>query len=147
MCGIKYSDLDYLTEGVYGMRRRTLSVWVYVTMVGLLIAVSIMAAAVHSFLGYGLMAATLLIFVRIIPCSRKHENIWMFFLVTVCTIPMNITLIHRYTQIFEMAWIWRLLIQLIVYLILFSAEELIMGVITRSLWTQQYELSCNQREN
>ena len=124
------------------MKKKRRAAWVDLTIVSMIIIMSIAAAMLQSILGYVLLAAALLIFVRVIPCARKRENLWMFFMVAVSSVPMNITLIFRYIQSYGL---WCFLFRSSAYLFLLSFEELIMGAVTRRLWTRQYRLPYSEQ--
>lgn len=123
------------------MKKKRRAAWVDLTIVSMIIIMSIAAAMLQSILGYVLLAVALLIFVRVIPCARKRENLWMFFLVAVFSVPMNITLIFKYIQSYGL---WCFLLRSSAYLFLLSFEELIMGAVTRRLWTRQYRLPYSE---
>ena len=120
------------------MKRKKKNTWVGPTAVSLNIAVPVAAAMMHTIPVYVLLAASLLFFVKVMPFCRKRENLWMFFLVAVCTVPMNVSIIIGFTGTFR--FILRLLFCPLAYLVLLSVEEIIMGCTARRLWHRQYRL-------
>lgn len=120
------------------MRRKTPIRWSCPMAVAGIFAAPIAAVMQHIVIGYVLMAAALLLFVKVSPPCRKRENMWMFFLVGICFIPINIILILRYITVKGL--IWRLMFRSAAYFLLFSMEEIIMGYITRRLWILQRRL-------
>ena len=102
------------------------------------IVAPIASAIRHTVFGYVLAAISLIFFVKVMPFTKKRENLWMFFLVSICSVPINTSLIFRYITIDIV--LWCLLLRSMVYLLLLSLEEIIMGYITRLLWVRQYRV-------
>ena len=126
------------------MRREKSIRLVYPAAACLLMVMPVAAAMRHTILEYVLAAAALLFFVKVMPFCRRRENLWMFFLVAVCSIPMNTSLMIRYIQPYRL--VLRLLLRSFLYLLLLSVEEIVMGYITRSLWVRQYRLPYSERQ-
>lgn len=78
--------------------------------------------------------------VAILPCARRYENIWVFFLSMFDSIPFNIKLIDvlmRESFVendFMLLYIMRCAL---VYVVLFCVEEIILGAIARFIWKKQ----------
>lgn len=111
------------------------------------ISMSIVGAIKHSTIPIVLLPIALLIAVALTPWARKRENIWMFLLVAVSGIPVNIVLIRWLlglsvfeTHFFVLAFFRSVAL----YLILFSMEELILGVVTRMIWKKQYKITFSK---
>ena len=120
------------------MKGKKYIVWTRPTAICLVTAMPIAAAIRQTIFVYVLMAASLFFFVKVIPFCRRRENLWMFFLVAICSIPPNVCLISSHIQIYRK--IWCLLFRSTAYLFLLSVEEIIMAFITRRLWKRQYKL-------
>ena len=84
--------------------------------------------------------------VAVLPVTRHYENLWMFVLTAVCSIPVNWLLLEHYD-------VWRKYLYtgddskimsavvLILYIMLLtSMEEIVFGFLTRFFWRKQYEL-------
>ena len=111
------------------------------------ISLSIVGAIRHSTILIVLMPIALLISVALTPWARKRENIWMFLLVAVSGAPVNIIVIRWLlglsffeTHFFVLAFSRSVAL----YLMLLSMEELILGVVTRMIWKNQYKISFSK---
>lgn len=111
------------------------------------ISLSIVGAIRHSPILIVSMPIALLISVALTPWARKRENIWMFLLVAVSGVPVNI-IVTRWllglsffeTHFFVLAFSRSVAL----YLMLLSMEELILGVVTRMIWKNQYKISFSK---
>ena len=111
------------------------------------ISMSIVGAIKHSTIPIMLWPITLLIAVALTPWAKKRENTWMFLLVAVSGIPVNIVLIRWIFElsIFESHFFLLTLFRgVALYIMLLSAEELILGVVTRMIWKNQYKISFSK---
>lgn len=111
------------------------------------ISMSIVGAIKHSTISIILLSITLLIAVALTPWAKKRENTWMFLLVAVSGIPVNIVLIRWLFKlsIFESHFFLLTLFRgVAMYIMLLSAEELILGVVTRIIWKNQYKISFSK---
>lgn len=84
------------------------------------------------------------IIMGIVPAFRKRENVWMFILVAVTSIPINIFILlqlNRIDMLFNSLFVLGVLRCVLYYSVLFSIEEIIMGLITRLLWKKQYKIN------
>lgn len=111
------------------------------------ISLSIVGAIRHSPILIVLMPIALLISVALTPWARKRENIWMFLLVAVSGVPVNIIVIRWLlglsffeTHFFVLAFFR----SVVLYLMLLSMEELILGVVIRMIWKNQYKISFSK---
>ena len=111
------------------------------------ISQSIVGAIRHSPILIVLMPIALLISVALTPWARKRENICMFLLVAVSGVPVNIIVIRWLlglsffeTHFFVLAFFRSVAL----YLMLLSMEELILGVVTRMIWKNQYKISFSK---
>lgn len=111
------------------------------------ISLSIVGAIRHSPILIVLMPIALLISVALTPRARKRENVWMFLLVAVSGVPVNIIVIRWFlglsffeTHFFVLAFFRSVAL----YLMLLSMEELILGVVTRMIWKNQYIISFSK---
>jgi len=84
------------------------------------------------------------VILKVVTCFKKHESLWMFVLVAVTSIPINIYVLiqlHRLDMLFDSFFILGIFRCVLYYCILFSIEEIVMGVITRLIWKKQYKIS------
>jgi len=112
------------------------------------IALSWVAVLGKSVLIFALFVLAHFIIMGIVPGFRKRENVWMFILVAVTSIPINIFILLQLNQIdmlFNSLFILGVLRCVLYYSVLFSIEEIIMGIITRLLWKKQYKINlCSE---
>ncbi len=86
----------------------------------------------------------LVIFIMLkLPLFRYRENLWMFVISTFATIPLNIHLIKllsdfslfeynsKFTSVFG---------YFVIYAVIFSIEQITLGLITRLFFRKQYKL-------
>lgn len=111
------------------------------------ISLSIVGAIRHSPILIVLMPIALLISVALTPWARKRENICMFLLVAVSGVPVNIIVIRWLlglsffeTHFFVLAFFRSVAL----YLMILSMEELILGVVTRMIWKNQYKITFSK---
>lgn len=89
-----------------------------------------------------LYVISLFIIIGVVPIFKKRENLWMFLLVAVTAIPINVNLIYSFVNmgyLKELNWFRIILWIFLIYCILFSIEEIVFGVITRFIWRKQYK--------
>lgn len=91
------------------------------------------------------------IMVAILPFAHKRENLWLFILCAVCSIPINIFLLNEYPQ-------WRYLLfsgergvlnilsTTEMTLICTSVEEVVIALVGRKIWKKQYVLALPEIE-
>lgn len=111
------------------------------------ISLSIVGAIKHSPIIILLVPIALLISVALTPWARKRENIWMFLLVAVAGVPVNIIVIRWFLGLpFFESHIFVLTVfrSVVLYLMILSIEELILGVVTRMIWKHQYNILFSQ---
>ena len=78
--------------------------------------------------------------VAILPCARRYENIWIFFLSTFASIPFNIKLIDVLMgeSLAENGFmLLHILRCALIYVVLFCVEEIILGAVARFIWKKQ----------
>lgn len=90
-----------------------------------------------------LCVLSLFIIVGTVPLFKKRESLFMFILVAVAGLPVNIRL--AYWLVFDGIISSGFLIGDILWVaflccVLFSVEEIAFGVITRMIWKKQYRL-------
>lgn len=78
--------------------------------------------------------------VAVLPCARRYENIWVFFLSMFASIPFNIKIIDILTREsfvendFMLLHIMRCTL---IYVVLFCVEEITLGAVARFIWKKQ----------
>lgn len=85
-----------------------------------------------------IIAAVILLLVKLMPFTKAYENIWVFLLTFISFVPMNIKLasfIER--NIFEWNGFLRGIWFVFLWFVLFSVEEIVMGLIARLIWRKQ----------
>lgn len=111
------------------------------------ISFSFFGAVFHSAAMIVLLPVLLFISVALLPCARKHENIWMFLLVLASSIPVNIVLIRRIIEFIGSGsnfFIYSILRSTELYIMLLSLEEVVLGLITRLIWRRQCKINLFQ---
>lgn len=114
------------------------------------ISLSVVGAIRHSTILIIFLPIALLIAVALTPWARKRENIWMFLLVVVSGIPINIVIIRWLfgLSVFESHFFLLTIIRgAAVYIMLLSMEELILGTITRMIWKTQHKISFSKQSS
>lgn len=109
-----------------------------------LAALSLIAALNQSLLLLILFPVLHFVVIRITPAFRHHESLWMFILVAVSSIPLNISIllwmIEHMDFLFDTFFVLVVFRAALCYTVLFSIEEVVMGLITRLLWKKQRKL-------
>lgn len=111
------------------------------------ISLSLIGAIKHSSVIILLLPVSLFITVALTPWARKRENIWMFLLVVASGIPVNLIVIRWLLGLpaFESDFFLLTLFRgVVMYIMLLSMEELILGIITRMIWKKQYKISFSE---
>lgn len=106
-----------------------------------MLMISGIAARTMSLFWLVALIVSVLFIVAVIPWCRQHENMWLFVLTAIGSVPINITL-TRYIidmDIFETGFpvLGVLVTSLEVYLLLLGIEEIIIGVLGRMIWKRQ----------
>ena len=86
---------------------------------------------------------TCYVFLCISLCSvcRKHESLLLFVLFGIATIPTNLQISLIATEYFSYLWgdavVFKVVYFPLVYSILLSVEEILLGIVGRVLWKKQ----------
>lgn len=125
------------------MRKPVLSNYLCALAVVLVPASVFLASTRSSIPLYILCILSLLYFIRVIPCCRKRENLWMFFLVFIFSVPVNISIVRTLPI---RVWYYDIFIVFLSYMVLLTAEEIILGYITRLIWPMQHKMLYYEEE-
>lgn len=106
-----------------------------------MLMISGIAARTRSLFWLVVLIVSILFIVAVVPWCRHHENMWLFVLTAIGSVPINITL-TRYIidmDIFETGFpvLGVLVTSLEIYLLLLGTEEIIIGVLGRMIWKRQ----------
>ena len=106
-----------------------------------MLMISGIAARTMSLFWIVVLIVSLLFIVAVIPWCRQHENMWLFVLTAIGSVPINITL-TRYVidmGILETGFpvLGVLVTSLEIYLFLLGIEEIIIRVLGRMIWKRQ----------
>lgn len=106
-----------------------------------MLMISGIAARTMSLFWFVVLIVSILFIVAVVPWCRQHENMWLFVLTAIGSVPINITL-TRYIidmEIFETGFpvLGVLVTSLEIYLLLLGIEEIIIGVLGRMIWKRQ----------
>ena len=111
---------------------------------GLLIILAIVCAGTGSRLLYFLLPGAILAFVGYMPVCRHRENLWTYFLVFLCGMPVNFSLINMWFG--NTRLIVRICLSVVTYLTVLSVEELVMGFIVYRIWRRQYVMLLDDED-
>ncbi|WP_434309853.1 hypothetical protein [Hominifimenecus sp. rT4P-3] len=101
---------------------------------------SALAAVKRSVWLAAVVAAALFLIVRVVPICKRRENLWMFLLVAAASVPVNLSAVIDFLQAGYGGgdfFFLSLLRGALLYLMLFSIEEIVFGYVTRLLWRRQ----------
>ncbi len=80
----------------------------------------------------------------LVPAFKGRESVWMFLFVGISSIPINayiLIFMNEQGYLFDDSFFILGIFRTILYgSVLFSMEEIVMGVITRLFWKKQYKL-------
>ena len=106
-----------------------------------MLMISGVAARTMSLFWFVVLIAAVLFIVGVVPWCRQHENMWLFVLTAIGSVPINITLTHYILDIgiFETDFpvLGVFITSLEIYLLLLGIEEIIIGVLGRMIWKRQ----------
>lgn len=97
----------------------------------------------QSWIALLLFVLSLFIIVGTIPLFRRRESLYMFLLVAIAGLPINIRLSFWliYEEFISLDFfVGDILLYLVFGCVLFSVEEIVFGVITRLIWKKQYKI-------
>ncbi len=81
------------------------------------------------------------IIVGAVPAFKKRENLWMFLIVAITGIPVNLLFIYFLISEFGLDMIlYDVLYGSLLYFVLFSIEQLLYGIITRFIYRKQLKM-------
>lgn len=103
-------------------------------------ALAWMAVVRHSPLLFLLLLLSHFLIVKFTSHCKGHESLWMLFLVSISFIPVNTYILILFFDLFQSFLPLSIIIGFLLYSILFSTEQIIMGVITRILWRRQIKI-------
>lgn len=114
------------------------NLWQYL-MLAIPPALAVIAACKTSLIISIIAMAIVFLDVVILPMCENNENAWMFFLTAISVTSINIRLIINFLGDCESVpeRLISVLVGLLAYFMLFSIEEIIMGIITRILFPKQ----------
>jgi len=104
---------------------------------------SLITVLKHSVVLLVLLIISHFIIIKFVPVFKGKENVWMFVFVAISSIPINfyiMLLLNKWDLLFTSFFALGVLRCILYYLVLFSMEEIIMGITTRVIWRKQYKL-------
>ena len=89
-----------------------------------------------------LSVPVLFLMVGLLPFCHRRENLWMFVYAAITFIPINVFILFQIEldRIFHENLFSVLLWGVLLFLLMSSLEEIVLGVITRFVWKRQYKL-------
>ena len=110
---------------------------------GIPFALSTVAVIKHSIAFFVIYILAHFLVLKIIPAFKHRENICMFVIVAISSIPINIYLFRMLSSmelIFNSLLVVNILRGILYYIVLLSVEEIVMGILTRMIWKKQYKI-------
>jgi len=104
---------------------------------------SMSSMMIQSWIMLLLCVLSLFIVVGFVPIFKRRENLYMFILVAIAGLPINIRLSY---WIVEEAFfgsgffVGDIILGTLICCVFFSVEEVFFGVITRMIWKKQYKI-------
>ena len=106
-----------------------------------MLMISGVAARTMSLFWFVVLIASVLFIVGVVPWCRQHENMWLFVLTAIGSVPINISLTHYIIDIgiFETGFpiLGMVVTSIEIYLLLLGIEEIVIGVLGRMIWKKQ----------
>lgn len=106
-----------------------------------MLMISRIVARTMSLFWFVVLIVSILFIVAVVPWCRQHENMWLFVLTAIGSVPINITLTRYIIDmgILETGFpvLGVLVTSLEIYLLLLGIEEIIIGVLGRMIWKRQ----------
>lgn len=109
-----------------------------------LLLLSLVAAETLSW--YWILGSFLLLFLIVgtVPICRRRESMWLFVLTALGSMPINIKISTmdtvQYLLDSEIPIVGAVIATIEIYLLLFSVEEILIGIIGRFIWKRQIVL-------
>lgn len=97
----------------------------------------------HSWLFLMFCVLSLFIIVGVVPVFKRRESLYMFILVGIAGLPINIRLSYWLVSeefISSGFLIGNILWIALLCCVFFSVEEIVFGVVTRFIWKKQYKI-------
>ena len=106
-----------------------------------MLMISGIAARTMSAFWFAVLIVSALFIVGAVPWRRQHENMWLFVLTAIGSVPINISLTRYIIDlgIFETGFpvLGVVVTSVEIYLLLLGIEEIIIGVLGRMIWKKQ----------
>lgn len=106
-----------------------------------MLMISGVAARTKSLFWSVVLILSVLFIVGVVPWCRQHENMWLFVLTAIGSMPINISLTHYIINwgIFETGFpvLGIVVTSIEIYLLLLGVEEIVIGVLGRMIWKKQ----------
>lgn len=97
----------------------------------------------HSWLLLMLCVLSLFIIVGVVPVFKRRESLYMFILVGIAGLPINVRLSYWLVSeefISSDFLVGNILWGALLCCVFFSVEEIVFGVLTRLIWKKQYKI-------
>ena len=106
-----------------------------------MLMISEVAAKTMSLFWSVVLILSVLFIVGVVPGCRQHENMWLFVLTAIGSMPINISLTQYIIDfgIFETGFpvLGIVVTSVEIYLLLLGVEEIVIGVLGRMIWKKQ----------
>lgn len=110
---------------------------------GLAVAGSVMKSIICLIL----LIVSIFIIVAIFPCFRHRESLAICIMIALYGIPFNIRISYYCVkEVFQLNIIGEILYFIIFFFVLFSLEEIVLGIIARSIWRRQNRLRFDREK-
>ncbi len=116
---------------------------ILLTIAVLPLLLSVLASIKESIIIMILVIIALLFAVLFLPFTNRYENIWMFLLVAVSGIPLNVMMIKKIIGSYFVGsdiFVIQVMRWLLLYIMIFCAEEVVLGFLTSLIWRKQKKI-------
>lgn len=113
--------------------------------IGIIALVVIAKIAAYKLSGFwiGMNIVSVFVVTAIVPHCRQHENMWLLIFTTIASIPINVLVTKEFYFAFDsgVPIIGTICSVIQVYLILWTIEQLVIGLVGRFIWRKQKNIS------
>lgn len=106
-----------------------------------MLMISVVAARTMSLFWFIILIVSVFLIVVVVPWCRHHENMWLFVLTAIGSVPINLSLTHCIIDSSILKNSFPVLVRVVtsveIYLLLLGIEEIVIGVLGRIIWKKQ----------
>lgn len=106
-----------------------------------MLMISVVAARTMTLFWFIILIVSVFLIVVVVPLCRHHENMWLFVLTAIGSVPINLSLTHCIIDSGILKNRFPVLVRVVtsveIYLLLLGIEEIVIGVFGRMIWKKQ----------